>query len=385
MKKTSSRTRTGLKQTSFSGDRIVNGITGCQPATLLRPLGDIRPGVFLSILNNHSPRPVENHCPRPMYSNCSSAAMFPERAEIDPRPGGQLLSAATRDEVERTRRGMSKCLVRSLGAVDQKQRSLEVRAEEWTERGISCEGGRFPAHVGTTKLRVASTGTCRCSAYCNLHGFRSSHNTRTQLRIKLNDVILFIMFTIPYDVLDAASMRPSTSPAPTASSDPATQCLSSQLQQNLQPVAQLQILEVHLESQVVLRRVRHHGPAGPLRQGKARVAAPAAGVVFWCTCLARRALPDEAGRRQVTRAVVVSAAAAVELLGECTKLVVLRAIQERLQRYLWARRFISDRVKQSPRQHCSCTAKLTQIPSSISVHRVWRCLRGEKRKGRLHG
>ncbi|TNN23063.1 hypothetical protein EYF80_066820 [Liparis tanakae] len=33
------RTQTGLKQTSCSGDRIVNGITGCQPATLLRLLG----------------------------------------------------------------------------------------------------------------------------------------------------------------------------------------------------------------------------------------------------------------------------------------------------------------------------------------------------------
>lgn len=100
---------------------------------------------------------------------------------------------------------------------------------------------------------------------------------------------------------------------------------------SLQQVAQLQILEVRLEAQVVLGGVRHHGPAGPLRQGEAQVAAPAAGVVVWCTRGAGRALPNGAGRRQLTGAVLVSAAAAVELLGECTKLVVLRAIQQRLE------------------------------------------------------
>ena len=46
---------------------------------------------------------------------------------------------------------------------------------------------------------------------------------------------------------------------------------------------------------------------------------------------AGRAFPDGAGRGQLARAVLIAAAAAVELLGERTQLVVLRAVQERLE------------------------------------------------------
>lgn len=53
---------------------------------------------------------------------------------------------------------------------------------------------------------------------------------------------------------------------------------------SLQQVAQLYILEVCLKTQVVLCRVSYHGPADPLHQGEARVAAPTTGVVVWCAC-----------------------------------------------------------------------------------------------------
>lgn len=100
---------------------------------------------------------------------------------------------------------------------------------------------------------------------------------------------------------------------------------------SLQQVAQLQILEVRLEAQVVLGGVGHHGLAGSLHQAEALVAAPAAGVVVQCARRTGDTFADGAGRRQLTGAVLVSAAAAVQLLRECTKLVVLRTIQERLE------------------------------------------------------
>lgn len=52
---------------------------------------------------------------------------------------------------------------------------------------------------------------------------------------------------------------------------------------SLQQVAQFQILEVRLKSQVVLGGVCHHGPADALCQAKTRIAAPAASVVVRCT------------------------------------------------------------------------------------------------------
>lgn len=54
-------------------------------------------------------------------------------------------------------------------------------------------------------------------------------------------------------------------------------------------------------------------------------------MVVWCTCHTQRAFPNGAGRWQLTGAVLVSTAAAAELLGERAELVVLRAIQERLE------------------------------------------------------
>lgn len=100
---------------------------------------------------------------------------------------------------------------------------------------------------------------------------------------------------------------------------------------SLQQVAQLQILEVRLKPQVVLGRISHHGPADALRQTKTRVAAPAAGVVVRRTGRAGQSLADGAGWRQLTGAVFVLAAAGVELLREFPKLVVLRAVEERLE------------------------------------------------------
>lgn len=61
------------------------------------------------------------------------------------------------------------------------------------------------------------------------------------------------------------------------------------------------------------------------------VAAPAAGVVVRRARGAGGTFADRAGRRQLAGAVLVSAAAAVELLGERTQLVVLRTIQEGLE------------------------------------------------------
>lgn len=100
---------------------------------------------------------------------------------------------------------------------------------------------------------------------------------------------------------------------------------------SLQQVAKLQILEVGLKSQVVLSGVSHRGSADPLRQSEAGVAAPAAGLVVWRACGAPGPFPNGAGRRQLTGAVFVLADAAAELLGELPQLVVLRAVQQRLE------------------------------------------------------
>ena len=100
---------------------------------------------------------------------------------------------------------------------------------------------------------------------------------------------------------------------------------------SLQQVAKLQILEVGLQSQVVLSGVGHHGSADALREGEARVAAPAARLVVWSARRAAGALPDGAGWRQLTGVVFKLAAAAAELLGELAQLVVLRAVQQRLE------------------------------------------------------
>lgn len=92
---------------------------------------------------------------------------------------------------------------------------------------------------------------------------------------------------------------------------------------SLQQVAKLQVLEVGLKSQVVLCGVGHHRSAAPLCQSEAGVAAPTSGLVVWCTRRAGGTFPNRAGRRQLTGAVLVLAAAAVELLREFTQLVVL--------------------------------------------------------------
>lgn len=100
---------------------------------------------------------------------------------------------------------------------------------------------------------------------------------------------------------------------------------------SLQQVAKLQILQVGLKSQVVLSGVSHHGPAHALCQSEAGVAAPAAGLVVRRARRAAGPLPNRAGRRQLTGAVFVLAAAAAELLRELPQLVVLRAVQQRLE------------------------------------------------------
>lgn len=66
-------------------------------------------------------------------------------------------------------------------------------------------------------------------------------------------------------------------------------------------------------------------------QSEAGIAAPAAGLVVWRARRAAGPFPNRAGRRQLTGAVFVLADAAVELLGELTQLVVLRAVQQRLE------------------------------------------------------
>lgn len=92
---------------------------------------------------------------------------------------------------------------------------------------------------------------------------------------------------------------------------------------SLQQVAKLQILEVGLKPQVVLCRVGHHGAADALSQSEARIAAPTAGLVVGRTPGAGGTFPDGAGWRQLTGAVFILAAAAVELLREVAQLVVL--------------------------------------------------------------
>ena len=68
-----------------------------------------------------------------------------------------------------------------------------------------------------------------------------------------------------------------------------------------------------------------------MHQGKARIAAPTAGVVVWGTGSARGALPGDAGRWQLTGAVLIAACAAMELLREGAQLVVLRAVEQGLE------------------------------------------------------
>lgn len=90
-------------------------------------------------------------------------------------------------------------------------------------------------------------------------------------------------------------------------------------------------MEVCLKAQVVFGGICHRRLTGALYEGEAVVATPASGVVVRCALCASGSFADDAGRRELAGDVLVSTAAAAELLGERAQLVVLGTIQERLQ------------------------------------------------------
>ena len=99
----------------------------------------------------------------------------------------------------------------------------------------------------------------------------------------------------------------------------------------LQEVAQLQVLEVRLEAQVVLRGVGHHGPAGALAEHVAGVAAAAAGMVVAGAGGTGASFADGARGGHLAGGVLVGTDARVELLGEGPQLVVLGAVEKGLE------------------------------------------------------
>lgn len=99
----------------------------------------------------------------------------------------------------------------------------------------------------------------------------------------------------------------------------------------LQQVAELQVLEVCLEAQVVLGGVGHHGPAGTLAEHVAGVTTPAAGVVVAGAGRAGPSLTNRAWRGHLAGGLLVGTDACVQLLGEGAQLVVLGAVEQRLK------------------------------------------------------
>lgn len=137
--------------------------------------------------------------------------------------------------------------------------------------------------------------------------------------------LIFITFECKQHPLPPRRVKPVVQPDVVADKDSVD---ADTVVAPLQEVAQLYVLQVDLEADVVVSGVRHLVPAHALTQHVAVVAGGAAGAVFIRAGRAGGALPHRARYHTLARGVFVGAGAAAGLLQVGADVIVFTAVHD---------------------------------------------------------